>query len=138
VNALAVSLLAFVIVFGGALLGMCVVLPESHLREDVKDVVRLSAGLIGTIAALVLGLLIASAKSSYDSSNTQIKQFTSNIILLDILLEQYGPEARDLRVTLREALPPTVDQIWNEHNNGNKSEPFVATTEAAAFIKKVQ
>ena len=54
-NALAVSLLAFVIVFGGALLGMCVVLPESHLREDVKDVVRLSAGLIGTIAALVLG-----------------------------------------------------------------------------------
>ena len=137
-NALAVSLVAFVIVFGGALLGICVALPESHLREDVKDVVRLSAGLIATIAALVLGLLIASAKSSYNSSNTQIKQFTSNIILLDILLEQYGPEARDLRVALREAIPPTVDQIWNEHNNDNKSEPFVATTEAAAFIKKVQ
>ncbi len=137
-SALTVSLIAFAIVFGGALLGMYVALPESHLREDVKDVVRLSTGLIVTIAGLVLALLIASAKSSYDASNTQIKQITSNIILLDILLEQYGPEARDLRVALRDAVPPTVDRIWNERNNGNKSEPFVATAEAVAFIKKIQ
>ena len=137
-GALAVSLIAFSIVFGGALLGMYVRLPEGHLREDVKDVIRLSMGLIGTIAGLVLALLISSAKSSYDASNTQIKQITSNIIFLDILLEQYGPEARDLRVALRDAIPPTVDRIWNERNNGNKSEPFVATAEAMAFIKKVQ
>jgi hypothetical protein len=85
-----------------------------------------------------LALLISSAKSSYDASNTQIKQITSNIIFLDILLEQYGPEAHDLRVALRDAVPPTVDRIWNERANGNKSEPFVATAEAVAFIKKVQ
>ena len=137
-SALAVSLIAFTIVFGGALLGMYVHLPEGHLREDVKDVVRLSTGLIGTIAGLVLALLISSAKSSYDASNTQIKHITSNIIFLDILLEQYGPEAHDLRVALRDAVPPTVDRIWNERTNGNKSEPFVATAEAVAFIKKVQ
>jgi hypothetical protein len=114
VSALAVSLIAFTIVFGGALLGMYVHLPEGHLREDVKDVVRLSTGLLGTIAGLVLALLISSAKSSYDASNTQIKQITSNIIFLDILLEQYGPETHDLRVALRDAVPPTVDRIWNE------------------------
>ena len=137
-SALAVSLISFTIVFGGALLGMYVHLPEGHLRDDVKDVVRLSTGLLGTIAGLVLALLISSAKSSYDASNTQIKQITSNIIFLDILLEQYGPETHDLRVALRDAVPPTVDRIWNEHINGNKSEPFVATAEAVAFIKKVQ
>lgn len=51
-------------------------------------------GLIGTIAALVLGLLIApfSAKSSYDTQSTQVTQMTSNVVLLDNLLAQYGPE----------------------------------------------
>jgi hypothetical protein len=56
VSALAISLVAFAFVFSGALLGMYATLPEGHAREDVKDVVRLSTGLIGTIAALVLGL----------------------------------------------------------------------------------
>jgi hypothetical protein len=106
--------------------------------EDVKDVVRLSMGLIGTLTGIVLGLLIASAKNSYDASNTQIKQFTSNIILVDVLLEEYGPEAHNLRVALRDAVQPTVDRIWDERNNDGKLAPFVATAEAAAFIKKVR
>lgn len=136
---LAISLIAFVLVFAGALLGMYVrsVLPEGHLQEDVKDIVRLSTGLIGTIAALVLGLLIASAKSSYDARNTQIKQITSNIILLDALLEQYGQDARNLRVILRGAIDPMADRVWNEGSN-DKSAPFAATSQALAFVKKVQ
>ncbi len=68
---LSISIITFALVFGGALLGMYIrnALPGQHLRDDVKDVVRLSTGLIGTIAALVLGLLIASAKTSYDAQN---------------------------------------------------------------------
>src|SRR5271169_2050593 len=112
-------------------------LPEGHLGQDAKDVLRLITGLIGTIAALVLGLLIASAKSSYDARNTQIKQLTSNIILLDTLLEQYGPDARNLRVILRGAVGPMADRVWNEGGN-DKSAAFVATAEALAFVKKVQ
>jgi hypothetical protein len=139
VSPLAISLIAFAFVFGGALVGMYVrsALPEGHLREDVKDIVRLSTGLIGTIAALVLGLLIASAKSSYDARNTQIKQITSNIILLDALLEQYGPDARNLRVILRGAVGPMADRVWSEGGN-DKSAPFVATSQALAFVKKAQ
>jgi len=139
VSPLAISLIAFVLVFAGALIGMYVrsVLPEGHLQEDVKDIVRLSTGLIGTIAALVLGLLIASAKSSYDARNTQIKQITSNIILLDALLEQYGPDARNLRVILRGAIDPMADRVWNEGSR-DKSAPFAATSQALAFVKKVQ
>ena len=138
-SALAISLIVFALVFGGALLGMYVrnALPESHLQEEVKDVVRLSTGLIGTIAALVLGLLIASAKSAYDARNTQIKQITSNVILLDALLEQYGPETRHLRVILRGAVGPMADRVWNEGGN-DKSAAFVATAEALAFVKKFQ
>jgi hypothetical protein len=138
-SALAISLIAFAFVFGGALLGMYLrnALPEGHLRDDVKDVVRLSTGLIGTIAALVLGLLIASAKSSYDARDTQVKQITADLILLDGLLEHYGPDAKILRVALRNAVAPMVDRIWNEHDNG-KSAPFVATAEAQAFVDKIQ
>jgi hypothetical protein len=139
VGALAISLIAFAFVFGGALLGMYLrnALPEGHLREDTKDVVRLSMGLIGTIAALVLGLLIASAKSSYDARDTQIKQITADFILLDGLLEHYGPDAKILRVALRNAVPPMVDRIWKEHDDG-KSAPFVASVEAQIFVDKIQ
>src|SRR5262245_36080763 len=81
-TALTVALVTFALVFGGALLGMYFrnVLSEHHLREDVRDVIKLSTGLIGTMAALVLGLLIASAKSSFDAKSTEIKQITANII----------------------------------------------------------
>ena len=60
-----------------------------------------------------------------------------HIILLDGLLEQYGPDAHNLRVMLRDAVPPMVDRIWNEGDNG-KSAPFAATAEAQAFVNKVQ
>ena len=116
---------------------MYVALSPDYLQQDVKEVVRLSTGLIGTIAALVLGLLIASAKDSYDTKSTQIKQVTFNIILLDKLLEQYGPDAHNLRIMLRAAVPRMIDRIWSE-NNRAKVGPFVATTEAMAFMNKVQ
>ncbi len=84
-SAIALSCIAFVCISGGVLIGMFLrnTLPEHHLSTDAKDVVRLGTGLIGTIAALVLGLLIASAKNSYDTQSTQIKQMTASIILLD-------------------------------------------------------
>src|ERR1039457_6308378 len=117
-SALVISLIAFAVVFGGALLGMYFrnALSDDHLREDVRDVVRLSTGLIGTIAALVLGLLIASAKSSYDARSAQIKQITANVILLDRFIEQYGSDGNNLRIILRNAVPPMVDRIWNERD----------------------
>ena len=113
------------------------VLSEHHLREDVENVIKLSTGLIGTMAALVLGLLIASAKSSYDAKSTEIKQITANIILLDLELEQYGPDAQNLRIVLRKAIPPLIDQIWSEGDRV-KFSPFMATVEAAEFVNKLR
>jgi hypothetical protein len=92
---MAMSWIAFACILGGALFGMLLrnIVPEHHLSADTKEVVRLGTGVIGLIAAVVLGLLIGSAKSAYDTQSTQIKQLTANFILLDLILAQYGPEA---------------------------------------------
>ena len=82
---LLMSVIVFACVLGGAFLGMFLrnMLPANHLSEATKDVVKLGTGLIGTIAALVLGLLIASANSTFETQSGQVQQLTSNIVVLD-------------------------------------------------------
>src|SRR5205814_4668626 len=136
-NAIALSCITFACISGGALLGMF--LPGHHLSTDDKDVVRLGTGLIGTIAALVLGLLIGSAKSSYDTQGTQVKQLTANIILLDRFLEEYGPETVALRNLMRRGVTILADRMWRENNSESaKAVPFAASTEADTFYLKLQ
>src|SRR6516165_12106547 len=95
-NALALSSIVLVLTLGGIFLGALLrrALPEHHLSDEAKDVVRLGVGLIATIAALVLGLLIAAAKGSFDTQTAQVRQITADLILLDDILAQYGPQAR--------------------------------------------
>jgi hypothetical protein len=110
------SAIIFSCIFGGAMLGMWlrVVLPEHHLDAETKDVVKLGAGLIGTMAALLLGLLVASAKSSYDARSNELTQMAANTILLDRALAHYGPEGGDTRRVLKIALVRMIDQVWPE------------------------
>jgi hypothetical protein len=125
---LAVSCVIFLLVLGGILAGARLrrLLPDHHLSKETQDVVRLGAGLIATIAALVLGLLIGGAKGSFDTRNTQVKQLTANIILLDNLLSQYGPEAAPLRIQVRSAINPLIERLWHEKIT---SEPFTVNSE---------
>ena len=135
-NALLISLLVFALIFGGALLGVVVrpLLSEQHLHPDSKDVVKMATGLIGTLAALVLGLLIASAKSSFDQKTSQVKQMTATIILLDDLLAQYGPEAAPARNLLRRSIQPLANRIWHEEEKpSGKLVHFESSAEALAF-----
>src|SRR5262249_19422985 len=115
-SALALSCLIFVLTLGGILLGALLrrALPEHHLSEDSQSVVPLGVGLIATIAALVLGLLIAAAKTSFDTQSTQITQITADFILLDNLLAEYGPEARPIREQMRSIIGPLADRLWRE------------------------
>jgi hypothetical protein len=105
---LTVSAIIFLSTLGGIFLGTLLrrALPEHHLDEHAKDVVRLGVGLIATIAALVLGLLIAAAKGSFDTQSTQIKRITADLILLDNILAQYGPDARPIREQIRSTVGP--------------------------------
>src|SRR5215469_1883125 len=96
---IAVSLIALAVILAGALFGASLrrTLPKHHLADDTRDYVRLGTGLIATIAALVLGLLIASANGSYDTESSQVRHLTADIVLLDQFLEQFGPETREAR-----------------------------------------
>src|SRR3977135_4595125 len=112
-NALLISLLVFALILGGPLVGIVVrpLWSEEHLHPDSKDIVKMATGLIGTLAALVLGLLIASAKSTFDQKTNQVRQLTASIIALDELLAQYGPEAAGVRNLLRQSIQPLADRI---------------------------
>jgi hypothetical protein len=125
---LALSCVIFLLVLGGIFTGTALrrVLPENHLSKETQDVVRLGAGLTATIAALVLGLLIGGAKGSFDIRSTQLKQLTANIILVDSLLIQYGPEAAPLRRQLRGAIDPLIERLWHEKIT---TEPFTTNSE---------
>ena len=100
---MAISWIVFACVFGGALLGIFLrsVVPEHHLNADSKDVVKLGMGLIATMSALVLALLIASAKNSHDTQSGEVIQMSADFIQLDRVLARYGPETRDARILLR-------------------------------------
>jgi hypothetical protein len=113
-GSIAISAVVFACVFGGALLGLAVRrrVPEHHLTADSRDVVKLGIGLIGTMAALVLGLLVSSAKGSYDSQRGELTQMSANAILLDRILEHYGSDADGARRLLRQLAIATLHQLW--------------------------
>jgi hypothetical protein len=115
VNSLTIALTAFVLTFGAARVGMVLhaSLPERHLDGDSRDVVKLVMGLIATMAALVLGLLIASAQSAYNAQNSALQTIAANIIALDHSLVFYGQETTQVRSLLRQAVATTHDQIWS-------------------------
>jgi hypothetical protein len=113
-NAWVVSLIAFVCVLIGAAIGSAlrVVLPEAHLREDTKDMVKVGVGLLVTLSALVMGLLIASVKDSFDTQSAEVRQAATRLILLDRTLRQYGPEADPIRATLRSEVATRTEIAW--------------------------
>ena len=116
---MAISWIVFACVFGGALLGMRLraVLPAHHLSTEAQDIVKLALGLIGTLAALVLGLLIAAAQSTFREQRSDIIQLSAHIIVLDRLLAQYGPETKAARDVLRSVVVHTLNELWPEHGS---------------------
>ena len=135
-HALSISLLVFALMLAGAFAGVAVrpLLLEKHVHPDSREVVKMATGLVGTLAALVLGLLISSAKSSFDQKTGQVRQMTATIILLDDLLGQYGPEATSVRTLLRQSVDPLANRIWREGKvPTGKPVHFKSTAQSSAF-----
>src|SRR5215470_16211898 len=127
VSPLAVSTIVCIVIFGGALFGVALrnLLPGHHLADTAKDVVRLGTGLIATMAALVLGLLIGSANTSFQTQSGQVTRVTTNLILLDYLLAQYGAETRAVRERLRRTVDPLIERVWRDnHSSGATQSSF--------------
>jgi hypothetical protein len=141
VSPISKSCRVFACILGGALLGMFLrkTLPEYQLGADTKDVLRLGTGLITLVAALVLGLLIVSAKSAYDTQNTEIKEITANIILVDLILARYGPDTRTARDLLRRIAVILADRLWREKGSDfERTIHFESIGAADEFYDKLQ
>lgn len=113
-SAMEISSIVFACVFGAALLGMFLgrVLPDRHLGQDTKDVVKLATALLATMAALVLSLLISSAKSSYDTVDGELVQNAARAISLDRTLADYGPETREARDLLKRSYAAGIELLF--------------------------
>ena len=129
-SGLRISLIVLACVFGGALLGIRLhtVVPQDHLSAESKDAVKLGVGLVGTMSALVLGLLVAAAKGVYDAQSKELTQISANIAALDRILANYGPETKDIRDVLRGAAARILDQLWGK----DMSSAFLNTPVSAA------
>jgi hypothetical protein len=108
------GLAAFAVVFCGGLLGLLLgsLLPEKHRSDATQRVVQTATGMISLLAALVLGLLVASAKNKFDTSNQQAEQFAASLMLLNRELVNYGPEANDAKALLRKYTIAKIAETW--------------------------
>jgi hypothetical protein len=88
------------------------VLPNHHLNSDTKETIKLAMGLVGTMAALLLGLLISSAKDSYDADRSEVIQMAAKVSFLNRVLELYGPEAANARLRFRSAVEEAIARLW--------------------------
>jgi hypothetical protein len=125
-----IGLLTFVCVYGGAILGFALRVPEKHRDSDSRDVLKVGTGLVGTMAALVLGLLVASAKASYDNQRDELIQVCADVSLLDRGLANFGPESAETRKQLRSTVETAFSQLW-----GNSAEP--PTTAGETFYESL-
>jgi hypothetical protein len=96
-------------------MGLRRALPEQHLSGDSKDVIKLATALVATMSALVLALLFASTRQSFEHTSMAVSRLTADLTQLDRVLSEYGPEAAPLRTALRAEVGPLIDSIWKEN-----------------------
>ncbi|MBY5870308.1 DUF4239 domain-containing protein [Rhizobium leguminosarum] len=96
-------------------------LPDHHLNAESKDVIRLATAVVGTLSALTLGLLIASAKSSYDNAEVEMRTAAARVLLLDRVMAQYGPETDKARQLMRELIERRLSRGWTAETTDETS-----------------
>jgi hypothetical protein len=140
-NSWLLSLIVFVCLSGGACLGMRLRarLPAHHLDDGTKDVVRVAMGLVATMAALVLGLLVASAKSTYDDAISEFNKISADLVLLDASLAQYGTETKDARDLLGRTATALLGRTWvQKASQAPKLDDQQTTWQGRELYRKIQ
>jgi hypothetical protein len=121
---------------GGVFLGSVLRerLPDHHLREDSREVVKTASGMIATLVALVIGLLVSSAKSSFDQANDGITQVGAKMILLDRTLRRFGQETTPIRLRMKATIEGAIERLWP---SGRRSGEGIAAVEQGTGIDEV-
>jgi hypothetical protein len=132
-NSTLIALIAFASIFAAALLAMRLraALPDHHLSAETKDSVRVGMGLVATMTALLLGLLVASAKGSYDAQRANVIQIAAKVGFLERVLTVYGPEADPARELLRREVESVIPRLWpDKQSGGAPTNPTAAQAQA--------
>src|SRR3954465_6657224 len=110
------GLISFAAIFGGALIGLFVRrrLPGHHLSSETQSVVTVSVAVIATLAALVLGLMISTANSSFSKRSDEVRELSLEVIRVERNLRRYGPEADDARAKMRAWAAIKLEQLSPE------------------------
>jgi hypothetical protein len=136
-----IAFIIFVFMLTGMALGVYLrlVLPEHHTQTDSKDILMTAAGTMATLIALIIGLLVTSAKSTYDDTNSSITQGGAKIITLDYYLSGYGPEAKEVRELLRRATASGIERIWpDEGTHGAELEKMEAASDMSHVYNRIR
>ena len=139
-SSVAVSIAVFVATFAGALAGLFINarLPESHLEGDSKDVVKLVMGLLATLSALVLGLLISSAHRSYELQQQEVQTIGISVFQLDRALMRLGPDAKDARELVRRIVEAELARASaNDGMRATIESPLEAQRAAAVLFDRI-
>lgn len=130
-TSLTITAIIFGCTFGGTLIGMLLRprLPDHHLDTDTRETMKLATGIVGTMTAVLLGLLVASAKNSFDVQRNGVAQLAANTIVLDRTLALFGEETRDVRQMLRASLADMIERTWPDENSQTKQENVNSGTE---------
>jgi len=136
-NSLTIGFISAGCIFGGVLVGMLLqkVLPEHHLDTASKDTVKVGAGMLATLTALVLGLLVSSAKSSFDAMNAGIAQTGAKVLLVDHVLADYGPETKEVREKLRNTVASVIERVWPETKTATGGLRAMESVDAAKTLQ---
>ncbi len=136
-RSITIASIAFACISGGVLLGPYVrsYLPDHHLNDNALEIVKMGAGLIATLAALVLGLMVSSAKGTLDAMNAGLTQEGAKIIMLDRALASYGPETKEVREQLRSSVASAIDMIWPEDKSRHANMKAIEATRSIEIIQ---
>jgi hypothetical protein len=134
---IAISVVVLACVFGGALLGIFLhsILPSEYLDSDSKGAVQLGMGVVGTTVAVALGLLIAAGKGFYDTQSSEVTQLAADVVLLDKILNHYGPESKEIRDLLRSSVAHMVDATWGR--NSSDMTRFTLSAGSEVFLVRI-
>jgi hypothetical protein len=113
-HSILISSMVFITIFGAAVLGIFIrrLIPDEHLGTDAKDSIRLLTGITATMSGIVLGMLVSSANSYYQARTSEVSEIASDLVAIDRLLAQYGPETGEVRLQLRQLVGAGIDRIW--------------------------
>jgi hypothetical protein len=129
------GLISFGVIFGGAVGGLVAArrLPAHHFSDETRTAVSLSATVLGTLAALVLGLLISDASDTFTTLSSGVTEISVDLIRMDRMLERYGPDAREARARLQLYADAKAQELFPM-----PGKPAVANNETASLLDATQ